>query len=141
MGHAITEARCIKLEGQLDRNTRLVAFLNSPSLKMVRLQGTEAADGALGNAFIVEGQKVLFYAANLPPLPAGRTYQLWIMRGKGPAIVSGGIARPDVARRLSIEFANGAMIADVRGVAVTDEPEGGSPGPTGHKILVGTVRS
>ena len=132
-----------RLERQYDRSTRLVAFLASPSLKLVQLQPTEAARRAVGHAFVVEGQKVLFYADNLPQLPAGRTYQLWILssKGPGPGIISGGIGRPDASQRLMIEFENGTQVSQIRGLAITEEPGGGSPGPTGHKILVGTVRS
>jgi len=84
---------------------------------------------------------VVFYASGLPNLAPGRSYQLWLLRGKNPAIVSGGVFRPNGAERLSLEFADPAVVGDIRGLAVTEEPEGGSRGPTGHKLLVGTSRS
>src|SRR6185369_4256287 len=83
---------------QIDRNTRLVAFLSSDSLKTVKLQSTEAGGKAIGQAFIVDGQKVLFYTSGLPRLAPGRAYQLWVLRGKSPAIVSGGVFRADGQR-------------------------------------------
>lgn len=129
-----------RLERQLGQSVRLAAFLSSPSLKLVKLRSTEAGGRAIGQAFVVEGQRAVFYASNLPPLPAGRTYQLWLLRGKSPAIVSGGIFRPDGERQLAVEIDDPGRVSDIRGLAVTDEPEGGSPGPTGHKFLVGTAR-
>jgi hypothetical protein len=129
-----------RLERQLNVNLRLAAFLTSPSLKLVKLRSTEAGGRAIGQAFVVEGERAVFYASNLPPLPAGRTYQLWLLRGRSPAIVSGGIFRPEAGRQLTVEVADPGRVSDIRGLAVTDEPEGGSPGPTGHKFLVGTAR-
>ena len=129
-----------RLERQLNVNLRLAAFLTSPSLKLVKLRSTEAGGRAIGQAFVVEGQRAVFYASNLPPLPAGRTYQLWLLRGRSPAIVSGGIFRPEAGRQLTVEVDDPGRVSDIRGLAVTDEPEGGSLGPTGHKFLVGTAR-
>ena len=82
-----------------------------------------------------EGSRVMFYAFNLPKLPAGRTYQLWIIRGQSPAIVSGGVFQPDQSGNAVVEFAGASMLRDVRQFAVTDEPAGGSRGPTGRQFF------
>ena len=128
------------LERQVERSTRLVAMLNSPSIKLVKLQPTEAGGRSSGRAFVVEGQKLVFYASNLPALPPGRAYQLWLLRGRRPAIVSGGLIAAG-SLGAPLEFDTGSVMTDLRGLAITEEPAGGSPGPTGHKIMVGTVGS
>ena len=125
----------LRLERQANRDTRLVALLNSPSAQLVKLQASEAGGRATGRAIVAEGQKMVFYASNMPQLPAGRTYQLWLMRGRRPAIASGGVFGQDG----SLEVSDATLLSDLRGLAVTEEPAGGSPGPTGHKILVGTL--
>ncbi len=125
----------LRLERQANRDTRLVALLNSPSVQLVKLQASEAGGRASGRAVMADGQRMLFYASNMPPLRAGRTYQLWLMRGRRPAIASGGIFAQDG----SLEVNDPMLLSDLRGLAVTEEPAGGSPGPTGHKILVGTL--
>jgi hypothetical protein len=125
----------LRLERQANRDTRLVALLSLPSVQLVKLQGSEAGGKATGRALVSEGQKMVFYASNMPHLPAGRTYQLWLMRSKRPAIASGGIFGQDGA----VEVNDPALLSDLRGLAVTEEPAGGSSGPTGHKILVGTL--
>ncbi len=129
------------LTRQADKNSRLVAFLSSDAVKSVKLRATEAGGKATAQAFIAEGQRVVFYASGLPDLAPGRTYQLWLMRGKGPGIVSAGIFRPQGNGRVSIEFTDRTLISDVTGVAVSEEPDGGSAQPTGHKLLVGTNKS
>lgn len=143
------EARIRQLEGDNDnfrrviddqqrriqQNTGLVAFFASPNLRFYRYEGTR--NGPLAKAHVVaqEGNRLLFYAFHLPQLPAGRTYQLWLIRGQSPAIVSGGVFQADKDGRAVVEFANPALLKDVRQFAVTDEPAGGSPGPTGRQFF------
>jgi anti-sigma-K factor RskA len=124
-------------EKQLQQSLRLAGFLSSPSLRFVRLRATGTGAGAEGHAFVAEGSRVVFYASKLPALPPGRVYQLWLLRGTGPAVVSGGVFRASGDRQL-VEFSDPALVRSIRGLAVTDEPEGGSPKPTGAKFLVGS---
>ena len=124
-------------EKQLQQSVRLAGFLSSPSLQFVRLRATGTGAGAEGHAFVAEGSRVVFYASKLPALPPGRVYQLWLLRGTGPAVVSGGVFRASGDRQL-VEFNDPALVRSIRGLAVTDEPEGGSPKPTGAKFLVGS---
>ncbi len=127
----------LQRERQRSRQSlQLVQFFSSPSIEFVRLRSTQSGGRSAGHAFVAEGRKVLFYASNLPALPAGRVYQLWLMRDQAPAVVSGGVfeARDSVVH----EFTDSGAIRQVRALAVTDEPAGGSPKPTGRKFLVGT---
>ncbi len=127
---------------RLDQNLRFAALLSSRDLKLVKLNGTEAAPGALAYVFLADGNKVIFSTPSLPDLPPGKVYQLWLMRGRNPGIVSAGTFRAVPGQPLLVEFANNAsMMQDIRAFAVTDEPLGGSPLPTGHKFLAGTVKS
>jgi hypothetical protein len=123
---------------KLDQNLRLASVLASPTLKLVQLRGTESAPGANGHALVADGQRVVFYAANLPSLPPGKVYQLWLLRGQSPAVVSGGLFTPETT---VVEFTDRALVSRITGMAVTDEPAGGSKTPTGHKFLVGTPRT
>jgi anti-sigma-K factor RskA len=123
---------------QLKGRERLVALLSSPSLKFVTLRGTEKAGKAAGHAFVSLEAGIVFYGFNLPALPRDRTYQLWLIRGRAPAIVSGGLFTPDAHGTGWISFNETVLIPDITALAVTDEPLGGSPLPTGHKFLIGT---
>jgi hypothetical protein len=124
----------------IQHTTRLVAFLSNPGVKIVRLAGTEAAPGATGYVLLAEGKRMIFTGANLPALQGGKVYQLWLMRGKSPGIVSAGTFQGS-GDQATIDFGNASLLNDVRGLAVTEEPPGGSPLPTGHKLLIGTVKS
>ena len=81
----------------------------------------------------------LLFAANaLPPLPAGRIYQLWYLTPAAP--VSAGLLQPDAGGQVVTAFqppANGVVAA---GFAVSIEPEGGVTAPTGALYLAGMTQ-
>ncbi len=123
------------------QNARILTALAEPGARFVALRGTEAAPNARGYTVLTPSGRSLFYAAGLPDLPAGRDYQLWLIRSRTPAVVSGGIFRPSRALSARLDFTSIGSTTDVVGIAVTDEPAGGSAQPTGHKLLAGTGRS
>ncbi|MDQ6676361.1 MAG: anti-sigma factor [Acidobacteriota bacterium] len=123
---------------RLERNVQYASFLADPNLKLVHLRTTDRGGSSQGHALIASGSQVVFYASRLPALPAGRAYQLWLIRASAPAIVSAGVFQPDARNRAVIQFNSSALTAGVTAVAVTEEPERGSPTPTGHKLLVGS---
>ena len=148
---AIAQARTKQLERDLAEYRALLvtarqrltpvkyqALLADPNLRLIRLRATTAAGNLQGHALVASGNQVMFYASQLPALPAGRTYQLWLIRGAAPAIVSAGVFRPDNGNKAAIQFEGASLTSGITAIAVTDEPETGSALPTGHKWLVGS---
>jgi anti-sigma-K factor RskA len=113
----------------------LVVVLASSDLIRVDLAGQPSAPQARARAFWSRSRGMIFTASALPPLPAGRTYQLWIVTPDAP--VSAGLLRPGERGDVHAVFATPRDVARVAAVAVTIEPEGGVPAPTGDKYLVG----
>jgi anti-sigma-K factor RskA len=128
------------LQRRLNQHLLIASMLRSPGVALVRLRATEAGGAAMANALIDERSKLMFYAWNLPALRPGRTFQVWLIRGRGPAIVSAGTFNSGAADGAVLQFSNAGLLADITGVAVTEEPSGGSPLPTGHKLLIGMLR-
>lgn len=78
-----------------------------------------------------------FFAHNLPAPPPGRTYQLWLVTPS--ARISAGTFTP--RDREAVVRAEYALPRDsLRAVAVTEEPAGGVPQPTGTIVLIGEMR-
>jgi anti-sigma-K factor RskA len=112
-------------------------------LKQTQIQIVEAQkviaslQGAGGSATILQtrgGETVL--VAQLPPLKPGRVYQLWrIPNGSNPA--SAGIFRVNPQGYVTAAIPPGQQPRSGDTVAVTDEPDGGSPGPTTDPLIVG----
>jgi anti-sigma-K factor RskA len=120
---------------QIRQHEQMVAFFASPNLRFYQYKGTKSDPAATAHVIAQEGGRVLFYAFHMPQLVAGRTYQLWLIRGQSPAVVSGGIFHVDREGNAVVEFTNPALTRDVRQFAVTDEPAAGSPGPTGNQYF------
>jgi len=79
---------------------------------------------------------VVVAAFDLPPAPAGRTYQLWAIK-KGQAPVSLGTFNTAPGGRAVVTLRMpGGFKPDLS--AVTEEPAGGSPQPTQQPFLVGS---
>jgi anti-sigma-K factor RskA len=116
------------------RNTALV--IGAPDLLRVDLAG-QAGSAAKGRAFWSRAHGLVFAAVDLPALPAGKVYQLWVVGAQAP--VSAGIFEPDPAGRATTIVAGGREFPAPAAFAVTLEPAGGVPQPTGDKILVGLV--
>lgn len=120
------------------RDRAVVELLAAPDTLKVRL-----ASGALralpdGRAFYHPQKGLLFYAANLPTLPTNQTYQLWLVPTKGNPI-SAGTFRVDSRGEGQVLLPSLPVGVPAAAFAVTIEPAGGVPQPTGPKVLVGAV--
>lgn len=114
--------------------TRLTVLL-APDMRQVDLEGQPAAPRASGRAFWSRSRGLVFTASNLPPLPRGRTYQLWMVSADAP--VSAGVLSPDQSGGVAETFSTPTDVPAPVAIALTIEPEGGLPAPTGDKYLVG----
>jgi len=113
-----------------------VAVLAAPDLARVDLGGQPAAPSATARAFWSRSRGLVFTASNLPAVPAGRTYQLWVLTSQ-PAPISAGLLKPDPNGRVTVVFSTPPDLPKPVAMAVTLEPDGGVPSPTGDKFLVG----
>jgi hypothetical protein len=114
-----------------------MAVLASPDLQRIDLAGQAAAPQASGRAFWSRSRGLVFTASRLPPLPAGKAYQLWILT-PAPGPISAGVFKPDSGGGVVAVFAPPVDLDKPAAVAVTIEPENGVPAPTGDRYLVGT---
>jgi anti-sigma-K factor RskA len=126
----MVDARRVAFETQ-----SAMAVLAAADLTRVDLQGAPAAPQAAGRALWSRQSGMVFAANNLPPLPAGKIYQVWLVAGGPP--VSAGLVAPDETGRGVAIFRTPVDVAGPVTVAVTIEPEGGVPAPTGDFYLTG----
>ena len=99
--------------------------------RTVQMEGSGLASGAAGEVLVRDEGRAVLVASELPPAPEGEVYEAWIIRDGVPE--PAGLFEPR----------NGSAAAPVEGttngaqaVAVTLEPEGGSPMPTSDPILI-----
>lgn len=127
----VADARRTAFEAQSE-----VAVLAAPDLARIDLAGQPAAPSASARAFWSRSRGLVFTASNLPAPPPGRAYQLWVLTAQ-PAPISAGMLTPDANGRVNARFDMPADLPRPVAMAVTLEPEGGVPAPTGDKYLVG----
>ena len=128
---AMVDARRVAFETQ-----SAMAVLAAADLTRVDLQGAPAAPQAAGRALWSRESGMVFAATNLPPLPEKRIYQVWLVAGAAPPI-SAGLVAPDETGRSVAVFRTPVDVTGPVTVAVTIEPEGGVPAPTGDFYLTG----
>jgi hypothetical protein len=127
-------------QNELAENAVLLRALSVPEVRLLPFRTAEPVTAAVAYALIGENGKIVFVAAKLPAPPAGRDYQLWILHKDDPKAINGGVFNPEATGRALVEVTKSdPVLAEVSGLAVTDEPSGGSDGPTGTKLLVATV--
>ena len=136
--------RVTTLEGRLQETTlraeagdrQIADVLAAPDLARIELAGQPAAPHASARAYWSRSRGLVFTALNLPAPPPGRAYQLWVLT-KQPTPISAGMLRPDASGSVNLMFQTPRDLPSPVAMAVTLEPEGGVPAPTGDKYLVG----
>jgi len=126
----------VQLRNRARADESRLAVLAAADVKRVDLTGQPAAPRAAAQAYWSRSRGMVFTASNLPQLPAGRVYQLWVLTAQ-PAPISAGLLKPDASGGVNVVFATPADIPTPVAMAVTIEPDGGVPAPTGDKYLVG----
>ncbi len=72
-------------------------------------------------------------------LPAGKSFELWMLPGGAAAPVSLGVIKADLMQTIPVTDAASRLLPKISGMAISVEPEGGSKTglPTGPVILSG----
>jgi anti-sigma-K factor RskA len=106
---------------------------------IVPLAGSADAEGATAHlVFDAEWKNCTLVASGLPALDPDRAYQFWFARADGTRF-SGGVFRPNERGQIAIELELPEDPFAYERVGVTEEPSGGSPGPTGRNVLGGRL--
>jgi anti-sigma factor RsiW len=97
-----------------------------------------AAGGGRGRGLVAVleggGQPVVLLQ-DLPAQPPNRIYQVWVIRNGQP--VSAAVVRPGPEPQQRVELQQD--LTGVQTIAVSVEPAGGSPSPTGPIVLAGNL--
>jgi anti-sigma-K factor RskA len=121
---------------QAQENMRL---LLAPDAVHVSLTPPKAGKQPNATAIVSPSQnRMTLMATNLPPVPAGKAYELWVIPPQG-APVNAGVFKPD-------EHGNAMMLdhampfgVQAKTLALTVEDEAGSDKPTSPIVILGTM--
>jgi anti-sigma-K factor RskA len=110
-------------------------IVTAADVTRVDLAGQAAAPRAAGRVFWSASRGLYFTASSLPALPQDRIYQLWYVTAGAP--VSAALLSPDASGRVTITRPP-AVPGRPKAFALTIEPAGGVPAPTGAMYLLGS---
>ncbi len=126
------------LRDSLEARERTLLAMAGADVKVVEL----VADNRRPSARMFWAQATntwTMFAHNMPAPASGRTYQLWLITRDGQRISAGTFA-PDSSGN-AVVSAQYALDRDaLQAIAVTDEPAGGVPQPTGDIVIAGQPR-
>lgn len=107
-------------------------------MRVVAMDSAGTATGAAGTLVISEdGEYGTLVVDGLPPLEADQQYQLWLIRDDQRT--SGGVFSVSHEGYGALVVASPDPLSSYPTFGVTIEPAGGSPAPTGDKVLGGSL--
>jgi len=125
------------LQREKSQGERASAILSAGDVTQTALAGVGPAGAARARVYVSPSRGLLFAAEQLPALPADRAYQLWTIVAGQP--VSNGVFELDMNGRAQLLAVAPPGRPDA--FAVTVEPAGGVPSPTGTRVLLGAPAS
>jgi anti-sigma-K factor RskA len=125
-----------QLKAELRSQQTVITILRDPATQVVALAGQAPAPTARARMMWHPKAGGVFVAAGLPAAPEGKAYQLWAIAG-GNAPVSAGVFSVDASGTGGLSVRPLPGVATVSAFAVTLEPAGGLPAPSGELYLLG----
>lgn len=141
---AATRENVARLEGmvkerdkQMTLASQEIAWLKDPRVQVALLKGLEANPAARAKLLWNPGTKQgILWVSGLPPLPLEKSYELWAFVGDQPVPAGTFDAAGDAPTVIPISKQESLGEAPVK-FAVSVEPKGGVPLPTGTIVLAG----
>jgi anti-sigma-K factor RskA len=125
-------------ESEAGRLKEVLALLNAPET-IVRVSSEGAAQPPQGKVFLNPNQGVLLLASNLPPAPAGKIYEMWVIPAAGNPVPAGLFQTE--SNGTAVYLRKGPVdVASTGAVAVTLEAAGGAPQPTTQPLIVAPLK-
>jgi hypothetical protein len=115
-----------------------VAILTASDMQPIAMSGKANATATTARAYWSPTRGLLIVANDLPMPPPGRIYQVWVIGG-GKPISAGLLGDQGAGRGMLIVPPPSGVAPGTVTVAVTDEPPGGLPAPSGDIRLAGSI--
>jgi anti-sigma-K factor RskA len=136
----VQKERAIRLlETEVEQKSELLAILEARDVDLVLMDGQDVNPNGFGKVvWDKDNGQALLQVANMPAVPTAKEYQLWILINGQP--LSAGVFavnNPERDNFFKIQELN--QSANQGAFAITLEPEGGSPQPTGAMYMLGSM--
>lgn len=124
---------------KLEQANEVVATLLDPEAQKIELVAVGNKPQPRGKAIYQRRNRTLiFFASNLPALPAEKIYELWLFPANGGAPIAAGTFKPDARGSATVVNPPLPEGVEAKNFVVTLEPESGShESPRGTPVIVG----
>ncbi|WP_018127017.1 anti-sigma factor [Balneola vulgaris] len=127
------------LETEVERKEELLAILEARDVDLILMDGLNVNPNGYGKVvWDKDNGQALLQVANLPTVPTAKDYQLWFVINNQP-ISAGVFSVNDPLKDNFFKIQELNQQATSGAFAITLEPEGGSPQPTGDMYLLGSM--
>ena len=117
---------------------KVAEVLTAPEAAQFTLVAAPTRPVPQGRAIYLEKRGgLVFVASNLNPIPAGKTYELWLLPASSAAPIPAGLFKPDARGSATVLTPPLPAGVAAKGFAVTIENEGGSQAPTMPIVMAG----
>jgi anti-sigma-K factor RskA len=132
------EAAVAELQTELAERDESLRLLAAPQVRLVRLAGLAPSPGATAQLLWNPTARTgLLLTSGLPVIPGDKIYELWAIAGNEP--VPAGLFTVDEAGHALLRLPPLPATRRFTRFAVTLEPAGGVPKPSGPMLLLGNV--
>ena len=129
--------RTDSLASALNQKEAMIAAMGGNDVKVVPLMTKSAAEPLGRMLWNRTSDDWIMVTYNLPQPAPGKTYQVWLVTDTEK--ISAGTFRPDANGRMVMHARYRLDRNALKAVAITEEPEGGVPAPTGPMVVAGSA--
>lgn len=135
------QTRLVALRDELTRREEQLKVLSAKHIHMTNMDGLKGYAIAYGKIIWDPEKRIaILQVSNLPAVPTNKDYQLWVIKDKKP--ISAGVFAVNDTESNFFKIENLAVTnpKEIAAFAVTLEPKGGVPQPTGDMYMMGSPR-
>ena len=134
----VATATTTQMTNKLAVSDSLVAAMSGANVRVVDMVSTQKLAPGAKMFWDRLANRWTMVTHDLPQVQTGRTYQLWLVTAKAEKI-SAGTFNTDAKGRAVVQATYPLAEADLAAIAITEEPTGGSPQPTGTILVAGAA--
>jgi anti-sigma-K factor RskA len=127
-----------RMTARLAAGDSLVAAMSGSNVRVVDMVSTQKLAPGARMFWDRLANRWTLITHDLPSVKSGRTYQLWLVTAKAEKI-SAGTFNTDARGRAVVQATYPLAESDLAAIAITEEPTGGSPQPTGTILVAGAA--
>jgi anti-sigma-K factor RskA len=135
------QVRLVQLKDELSRKDEHLKVLAAREVHISIMNGLKVNPVGYGKIiWDPEKKAAILQVSNLPVVPTDKDYQLWVIKNKKP--ISAGVFAVNNADANFFKIENLAAVnpKEINAFAVTLEPKGGMPQPTGDMYMMGAPK-